>query len=82
MTMVELKLSLSDKLMHEASNAGLLTPEAITGLLEDALKRRAARTLLAGAERATLAGSEPMSMAEIQAEVDAVRRVRKSANKA
>jgi len=42
------------------------------------MQRRAARALLAGAARATQAGSKPLSMKEIQAEVNAVRRDRRA----
>lgn len=78
MTTLELKLNLPDRLAREAQAAGLLTPEALAQLLKDAMRRRAGQALLAGAARATAAGSKPMSMKEIQAEVNAVRRARKS----
>lgn len=77
MTTLELKLNLPDRLAREAQAAGLLTPEALAQLLKDAMRRRAGQALLAGAARATAAGSKPMSMKEIQAEVNAVRRARK-----
>ena len=78
MTTLELKLNLPDRLAREAQAAGLLTPEALSALLKDAMRRRAAQALLAGAARASASGSTPLSMAEIQAEVKAVRRLRKS----
>ncbi len=59
-------------LLREAQAAGLLTPDALAQLLKDAMRRRA------GAARATAAGSVPLSMKEIQAEVHAVRRARKN----
>ena len=77
MTTLELKLNLPDRLAREAQAAGLLTPEALSDLLKDAMRRRAAQALLAGAARATAAGSAPLSMKEIQSEVNAVRRTRK-----
>jgi hypothetical protein len=76
MTTLEVKLNLPDRLAREAQAAGLLTPEALAQLLSDAMRRRAAQTLLAGAARASAAGERPLSMEEIQAEVDAVRRAR------
>lgn len=82
MTTLELKLNLSDRLAREAQAAGLLTPQALADLLKDAMRRRAAQALLAGAARATAAGSKPMSMDEIQAEVDAVRKERRSKRQA
>lgn len=76
MTTLEVILNLPDQLAREAQAAGLLTPEALAQLLSDAMRRRAAETLLAGAARASAAGERPLSMEEIQAEVDAVRRAR------
>jgi len=73
MTTLEVKLDLPDRLAREAQAAGLLTPKALAQLLRDAMRRQAAQALLAGAARATAAGSKPLSMAEIQAEVNAVR---------
>jgi post-segregation antitoxin (ccd killing protein) len=77
MTTLELKVNLSDRLAREAQAAGLLTPHALATLLEEAMRRRAAQTLLAGAARATAAGNVPLSMDEIQAEVDEVRKTRR-----
>ena len=77
MTTLELKVNLSDRLAREAQAAGLLTPRALADLLKDAMRRRAAQTLLAGAAHATAGGSQPLSMDEIQAEVDAVRCARR-----
>lgn len=77
MTTLEVKLDLPDRLAREALAAGLLTPKALAQLLKDAMRRQAAQALLTGAARATEAGGKPMSMEEIQAEVNAVRRERK-----
>ena len=82
MTTLELKLNLSDRLAREAQAAGLLTPEALALLLKEAMRRRAGQALLAGAARATQAGSKPLSMEEIQAEVNSVRRARKAGKRA
>ena len=82
MTTLELKLNLPDRLAREAQAAGLLTPEALSDLLKDAMRRRAAQALLAGAERASKAGSKPLAMDEIQAEVNAVRQARRSSARA
>lgn len=76
MTKLELKVNLPDRMAREAQAAGLLTPRALAGLLRDAMRRHAAQTLLAGAARATAAGSKPLSMDELQAEVNAVRKAR------
>ena len=78
MTTLEIKLDLPDRLAREAAAAGLLTPKALREMVKGAMQRRAALALLAGAQRASAAGSKRLSMKEIQAEVNAVRRERKS----
>ena len=40
MTTLELKLNLPDRLAREAQAAGLLTSEALSKLLKDAMRRR------------------------------------------
>jgi len=82
MTTLEVKLNLSDRLAREAQAAGLLTPRALAQLLKDAMRKQAAQALLDGAGRATKAGVKSMSMDEIQAEVNAVRRVRQAGKRA
>ena len=79
MTTLEVKLDLPDRLAREAQAVGLLTPRALSRLLKDAMQRRAAQALLAGAARATATGSKPLSMKEIQAEVNSVRQARRAA---
>ncbi|CAG1772382.1 hypothetical protein BAC2_02390 [uncultured bacterium] len=78
MTTLEVKLDLPDRLAREAQAAGLLTPKALREMLKDAMQRRAAQTLLAGAARGSQAGAKPLSMKQIQAEVDTVRRARQA----
>ncbi len=51
MTTLEVKLDLPDRLAREAQAAGLLTPKALREMLKDAMQRRAAQALLAGAAR-------------------------------
>ena len=77
MITLELTLNLPDRLAREAESAGLLKSAAISRLLKDAIRQRAAQALLDGAARATRSGSKPMSMRQIQAEVDAERRALK-----
>ena len=78
MTTLEVKLALPDRLAREALAAGLLTPKALREMFKDAMQRLAAHAVLAGAQRASAAGSKPLSMKEIQAEVNTVRRERKT----
>lgn len=82
MTTLEVKLNLSDRLAREAQAAGLLTSRALAQLLRDAMRKQAAQALLDGAARAAKTGAKPMSMNEIQTEVNAVRRARKTGKRA
>ncbi|MGZ8285874.1 MAG: hypothetical protein ACXW27_15560 [Allosphingosinicella sp.] len=76
--MTKIDLELPDGLAREAEAAGLLSSRAVAKLLREEMRRAAARRLLEGAARATAAGSKPLSMAEIQREVSAVRKARRS----
>ncbi len=82
MTTLQVKFELPERLAREAKAAGLLTPEALSRLLKEAMRRRAGQALLAGAERAAKADSEPITLEEIQAEVNAVRHARKTGKRA
>jgi hypothetical protein len=76
--MIELKVTLPDRLAREAREAGLLNPKAIQRLLREAMRRRAAaREFLSVADRVAAAGVPPMSEDEIQTEIDAVRKARR-----
>lgn len=77
-TTLQLRLEVPDRLAREANAAGLLTTRALSRMLAAAVRRAALDRLLAGAKRASRAGGRPMSMREIQAEVNAVRRKRKA----
>jgi hypothetical protein len=79
---MQVKVDLPIRLAREAQAAGLLTPTSMKQLLRDAMRRRAGQALLAGAARATAAGSKPLTMKELQMEVNAVRRTRKAAKRA
>jgi hypothetical protein len=74
---MELTVSLPDTLANEAKAAGLLTPEAIERLLREAVRRNAVNELFEAADRLAAADIPPMTMQEIQAEVDAVRQARR-----
>lgn len=76
--MTTLTIELPDTTVNAAREAGLLTPQALDRLLNDALRRKqAADSLLSIADRVAAAGVEPMSMEEINAEVKAARAERK-----
>lgn len=56
--------------------------EDFVDFLTSKMRRRAAQALLEGVARAAKAGSKPMLMDEIQAEVNAVRRARRTSKRA
>ena len=73
----KIQMELPDAVVDAARKAGLLTPEALERLLNEAIRgRRAADCLLLIAERVAAAGIAPMSIGEINAEVKASRRER------
>lgn len=73
----KIQMELPDAVVDAARKAGLLTPEALERLLNEAIRsRRAADSLLSIAARVAAAGIAPMSIEEINAEVKASRRER------
>jgi hypothetical protein len=72
--MTELTVTLPDALAKEAAKEGLLTPEAISQMLREEIRRRSAAELFQVMDRMAAVPGEPMSEDEIQAEIDAVRR--------
>lgn len=74
MTFIDLKLELPESLARDAEAAGLLSPRALRRLLREEVRREAVRRLAEGAERVLKAGIPPLSMAEIQEEVNSVRK--------
>ena len=77
MSTVELKLVLPDSLAREAEGTGLLTLESIEALIRAEIRRRRVNKLFAAADR--LAALEtPLTEAEIEAEIAAVRQSRHS----
>ncbi len=83
MRTTELTLRVPEELAREAERAGLLTPEAIEKLLREALERRnGIDALFSTIDRLHAANLPPMTVEEIQAEVDAVRAERRALRKA
>ena len=66
-------LELPTDLEREAEAAGLLTPEAVAAMLRENLRRHHLRELLRDAREMAGGDIPPMTMEEIQEEVDAVR---------
>jgi hypothetical protein len=80
--MTTIQIELPEATAQAARAAGLLTPQALARLLDEALKRRqAADALLSIAGRVAAAGIPPMSMEEINAEVKAARAERRTRQK-
>ena len=76
--MTTIQIELPDATANAARDAGLLTPQALERLINDALRRKqTADSLLSIADRVATAGIPPMSMEEINAEVKAARAERK-----
>ena len=76
--MTTIQIELPDVTATAARDAGLLTPQALERLINDALRRRqAADSLLSIAGRVAAAGIPPLSMEEINTEVKAARAERK-----
>lgn len=73
MTTLELKLTLPDRLAQDAERMGLLNPDSLQSLLREALRSRRLAQLAEARERVAAAGIPPLSLDEIQDEVDAYR---------
>ena len=71
--MTTLTIDLPDNLAKEARNAGLLAPDAIETMLRETLRRRAVNGLFTAADKLAAANFPPMTMEEIQEEVNVVR---------
>ena len=71
MTTLEFSLEISDRLAREAREAGLLAPEALTELIENGVRRKAAQRIRTA--RAKPGGDAPMTPEDLQAIVKAVR---------
>lgn len=73
MTTLELKLNLPDRLAQDAAQMGFLKPDSLQTLLREAVRSRRVAQLAEARERVAAAGIPPMSLDEIQSEVDAYR---------
>ena len=75
--MTTITVELPDDLAEEARSQGLLAAGAVEAMIRETLRRRAGRELLEAADKLATAKLPPMTMAEIQEEVDAVRSERR-----
>jgi len=78
--MTTLQLNLPDDLVQRAQSAGLLTDAAMQKLLEEAIRRDAGQRLLDVGKRLQDAKIPPISDEEINAEIKAVRAMRRTRN--
>jgi len=78
MTTLEIKLSLPDSLAQEAARMGLLEPDSLQALLREAVRSRRIARLAEARRKIAAAGIPPMTMEEIQAEIDADRAERRT----
>lgn len=79
MVLLDMKLSLPDGLAKEAQDAGLLTPEAIEELLRVEIRKRRADKLFAAADILAELDVQPMTVDEIEAEIQAARAEKRGA---
>lgn len=75
--MTTITIELLEELAEEARSRGPLAARAVEAMIRDALRRRAGRELLDAAHDSAAAEFPPMTMAEIQREVDTVRAERR-----
>ena len=78
MTTLELKLSLPDGLAKEAASMGLLDPDGLQTLVREAVRSRRLEKLTRARKKIAAAGIAPMTMEEIQTEIDADRAERRA----
>lgn len=78
MTTLEVKLNLPDNLMQEATRMGLLSPDGLQAMLREAVRSRHISTLAEARRKIAAAGVAPMTMEEIQAEIEADRAERRT----
>jgi len=79
MVHLELTLTLPDTLAREAEARGLLTAEALEALLRAEIQRRRVEQLFAVADQLAALPTPPLTEAEVEAEIQAVRNERRAA---
>ena len=73
MTTLEIKLTLPDSLAQEVTRMGLLEPDSLQALLREAVRSRRIARLTEARQRIAAAGIPPLTMEEIQAEIETDR---------
>lgn len=79
MTTLEVTLTLPDVMAKEAARMGLLAPEALQSLLRDAIRERRIKRMFAAMDALQEARLPPLTMEEIQQQVERVREGRRAA---
>lgn len=75
---LDVRLKLSDREVHEVQASGLLNPGSLETLLRDELKRRRVDRLFAAADRLSSVPLPPLTEAEVESEIQAVRAQRRA----
>lgn len=76
---LELALTLPASVAREAQAEGLLTSRTLEALLRAELRRRRVTQLFEAADRLAALPLEPLTEAEVEAEIDAARTARRAA---
>ncbi len=74
----KLKLNLPDSLAKDAERLGLLDSDSLKSLLREAVRTRRIAQLAEAPKKIAAAGIPPMTMEEIQAEIDPYRAERRA----
>jgi hypothetical protein len=77
MATLDIKLELPESLAREATRMGLLEPGSLQALVSEAVRKRRMEPLAEARRRIAAAGIQPLTMEEIQAEVEAERAERR-----
>jgi len=77
-TTVEVKLDLPDALARELARLGLLEPGNLQNVLREAVRSRLVERLAQARKRIAASGLAPLTMEEIQAEIEDDRTARRS----
>jgi hypothetical protein len=75
---LNIRLSLLDSVAREAEAGGLLEPESMASLLREAVRKLRVDRLFEAADRLAAVPAQPMTEAEVEAEVQAVRSKRRT----
>jgi len=76
----DVRLSLPDSVAREAEAHGLLKPESLESLLREALRKQRIDRLFEAADRLAAVPLPPLTEAEVEAEVQAVRSRQRPSN--